>query len=30
MTWSKVESGVEFNISREPFASGTVLLESVK
>ncbi len=30
MTWSKVESGVEFNISKEPFASGTVLLQSVK
>ena len=25
-----VENGVEFNISREPFASGTVVLQCVK
>ena len=29
MNWSKVESGVEFNISREPFASGNVSLITV-
>ena len=29
MAWSKVESGVEFNVSREPFASGNVSLTAV-